>query len=1291
MSNPYKRIPEKDDAYSPNYKPAIVRDQERTQESKKNMNPLVDPTADKYDYVIVFNKIKREKLYTVDSLTGRKKLKMKSTEAGESLGCFEAISKRLQKIVGEGIPKEKRVYWGAKPAMDFDSIVASDEWYNAIPGETDRKNKAVLALKQAWMDFTGNDEVYETTSIEFSKFLELTRNHIIDILMNHSGLQLKLSSRKRDANGETAEKIFCRIRAPISLLEKRADDLDYKLMFRPEVDPGTEFWSVKNKQTGAYEEIEADAKLIESKGEAAGLLETMYENGHISPNDVQIFEDEPTPKHWSRRIRTLERIADKVPVSTRMHPYANFTLRPTERHLFMEYPSVRGSTLFRSKDRLYITDTILSEHFDFPVLKSSGIIDSIFPLHDSNFGEALTTSSFNKTWIFPWRADKDKVGGPYVSHEATDRKSTCPLWWYPWAQPHMEIREYFGEKLALYFGWLGYYGVMLIYPSLVGIALQIYLMYGVATNPDSANIKVYMVLYATFIVLWATAFTKGWGVEEKKIAVLWGTEGFEDTEGNRPQFQGDRAESFLLSCFFGCNTNIAEPRRLSAITLQMETYYPPEKRAMKENINNTVIFFLCVLVVLSVIINSYIEAMLINEGLSSIADLLSLESAIQIRVLSYFYRFFVKMTCDWENHQTDTAYEDSKIIKTFVFECFNNYGSLMFTAFAKRYLFGCPNSDCISGLQTILIAIFLMRYLTMVAGTIAPWWVLESKRKAASDEASKFGESEPIRIQLAAYMGKSDNITMSFQEDGVYTDITSLSTINIISPSNLDLYISDFKTKYNSPKNQCLLILECQLRSFHSSDIVTTIEEVKPIDSKTHHVFDLAAVKLSSINVIEAGKSAKLSEVERFEYEYQLSDYEDLFDNYATTIKQLGFVAFFSMAWSFIPLVALVEVLLYVRGVAFQFCNCKKRPVPEPAEDIGAWMLLMEAISVTAILINSGIICFSTHALDSWSHIARFLAWLIMEHCILAVRSLLSVLMPSEPDWLRETVERQKFVVDRHRNIKTFDDAGSSSSSAPSGYLDADNLNLAEAAGMMTEFKIAKVEYLKERMRIVEKDLDELRKNLKKASSGEIWNEDTLVSESTMVPGLALGMVHLTILGISGVGTPSAPLVPEHTRVVISIRDVTKYDKVKNPKPYEGAPGPTPIVTRKGKEKIRNGNVTAEIKQEHQIAPIKCGRSEIVLDIVDDSKKKKRGTATIALSQLSDQKLHERTPKILPKGTRGESTEGSISIKVQFQYSKIKPIKEQMYSCFERKRKIEKDITNITIDRELENEWDFPS
>lgn len=91
------------------------------------------------------------------------------------------------------------------------------------------------------------------------------------------------------------------------------------------------------------------------------------------------------------------------------------------------------------------------------------IVYSAYPLHDGELDSSKPL--FNDT------SDVDKL-------ETTPRQRLYNTWakyslWYK-NQPLDKIREYYGEKIGLYFAWLGAYTTWLIVPSIVGILVFLF-------------------------------------------------------------------------------------------------------------------------------------------------------------------------------------------------------------------------------------------------------------------------------------------------------------------------------------------------------------------------------------------------------------------------------------------------------------------------------------------------------------------------------------------------------------------------------------------------------------------------------------------------------------------------------------------------------------------------------------------------------------------------------------------------------------------------------------------------
>jgi len=87
---------------------------------------------------------------------------------------------------------------------------------------------------------------------------------------------------------------------------------------------------------------------------------------------------------------------------------------------------------------------------------------------------------------------------------------------------------------------------------------------------------------------------------------------------------------------------------------------------------------------------------------------------VLIEVMNKVYvRVAMKMT-DWENHSTQTEYDDQLIAKCFIFQFFNSYCSFFYLAFMEGHwrIFGvkdtCPHDDCMGSLGIQLATVFIM-------------------------------------------------------------------------------------------------------------------------------------------------------------------------------------------------------------------------------------------------------------------------------------------------------------------------------------------------------------------------------------------------------------------------------------------------------------------------------------------------------------------------------------------------------------------------------------------------------
>ncbi len=78
-----------------------------------------------------------------------------------------------------------------------------------------------------------------------------------------------------------------------------------------------------------------------------------------------------------------------------------------------------------------------------------------------------------------------------------------------------------------------------------------------------------------------------------------------------------------------------------------------------------------------------------------------------ILILGHFYESLAKYLTEWENHKTQTEFENSLTFKVFIFQFVNFYSSLFYIAFFKgnfvgypghyRTIFGMRQEECTNG------------------------------------------------------------------------------------------------------------------------------------------------------------------------------------------------------------------------------------------------------------------------------------------------------------------------------------------------------------------------------------------------------------------------------------------------------------------------------------------------------------------------------------------------------------------------------------------------------------------
>lgn len=155
--------------------------------------------------------------------------------------------------------------------------------------------------------------------------------------------------------------------------------------------------------------------------------------------------------------------------------------------------------------------------FNLESLIDDGSLIAHFPLHNR-----VTRLQLSENWL-PW---------------------SIPAW----GQPIDAIKNYFGEKIGLYFEFLGHYTTWLLYLTIAGAAMcvEVVIEWGIYGNLSEPLGKAYGTpLFCAFVAIWSQLMLEYWKRVEKTKAMEWGMTGYEEEEQDRQGFEGTMQVSFV--------------------------------------------------------------------------------------------------------------------------------------------------------------------------------------------------------------------------------------------------------------------------------------------------------------------------------------------------------------------------------------------------------------------------------------------------------------------------------------------------------------------------------------------------------------------------------------------------------------------------------------------------------------------------------------------------------------------------------------------------------------------------
>ncbi|XP_053742486.1 anoctamin-5 isoform X1 [Synchiropus splendidus] len=519
-------------------------------------------------------------------------------------------------------------------------------------------------------------------------------------------------------------------------------------------------------------------------------------------------------------------------------------------------------------------------------LLNNGTYTAAFPLHDSRY----------------WTRSKDLN---CESERYNLYKHWAGFFSFFKEQPLNLIRKYYGEKIGIYFAWLGFYTEMLLFAAIVG---TICFVYGFLTYDDNewskeicsekvgGNIvmcplcdrkcsfwklnttcnsswqshlfdNVGTVFFAIFMGIWVTLFLEFWKRRQARLEYEWDLVDFEEEQQQlqlRPEYE--------TKC-----TN----RKLNRITQDMEPYLPITSKCARTCLSGATVLFWISLIIACIIgviayrlavyaafasimkdsptshlqvVGPYITPQLATSVTASCINF------VIIMILNLMYERVAVWITDMEIPKTHLEYENKLTVKMFLFQFVNYYSSCFYVAFFKGKFVGYPG-----------------KYAYMFGS----WSSLRN------EECDPGGCLIELTTQLVIVMtGKQ-----------VWGNIQ-------------EALVPWLMNWWGSRRARC-----------HPESLYS-----------------------------------------RWEQDHDLQGFGQLglFYEYLEMVIQFGFITLFVASFPLAPLLALINNIIEIRVDAWKLTTQFRRPVAAKAHSIGAWAEILGGIAVLSVVTNAFIVAFTS-------------------------------------------------------------------------------------------------------------------------------------------------------------------------------------------------------------------------------------------------------------------------------------------------------------------------------------------
>jgi hypothetical protein len=298
---------------------------------------------------------------------------------------------------------------------------------------------------------------------------------------------------------------------------------------------------------------------------------------------------------------------------------------------------------FRRSIRLKLMQRIMLETnkdgkptIDLDKLLMDGVISSYYPIHDWS-----EISTFKKFWLGP-----------------------CSM---PFLQPIQAIREYFGEKIALYFAFTEYMSMFVTVPCIVGLVMNIA---GVASGDLS---RPEIPIFSFLMMIWAIIFICFWKQRVSILNMYWGNLQKENDIGS----PDGRVRSWFSGVF-----------KLASRDGKMSHEYKKRPGGFVSLIFMLILFAFGIASAIALYVLK--KQLMVSSVDSSRPWILSGITGGWVFIMNYVYHYLATAITHLENHRTDTEFKKALVNRIFWLQFINNFATFYYLAFAGPYI-GMPS------------------------------------------------------------------------------------------------------------------------------------------------------------------------------------------------------------------------------------------------------------------------------------------------------------------------------------------------------------------------------------------------------------------------------------------------------------------------------------------------------------------------------------------------------------------------------------------------------------------------